>query len=377
MFTFHMPTKIYVGQNAVKSNAEALIQGTKAFIVTGKSSGQLSGAIDDVTSVLSENSIPYLIYDKIENNPTIESVALGGAAAREFGADFIIGIGGGSPLDAAKAIAVYAVNEPVDGSDFELFDIFKGSYKNKPLPMSAIPTTAGTGSEVTPYSILTLHTIHNKKSFSSPDVFYKTAFIDGRYTVNMPLQIARNTAVDAMCHLLEGFTNKRSSPSSDYIALEGLRIIGKHMNSLKNGDLSIDDCTELLWASSLGGIVISQTGTTVVHSMGYPLTYYKDIPHGMANGLLLVEYLKHTDTILSQKISQCLKALDINSLDDLASYLKDILPCTVQFSEEEVTEWTKTTIQSKNVSVCPFDVTRELEIEIYKNSISFFGIKKP
>ncbi|MGN1116339.1 MAG: iron-containing alcohol dehydrogenase, partial [Candidatus Ornithomonoglobus sp.] len=179
MYSFHMPTKITVGTNAVKENTADLILGTRAMIVTGKSSGKKSGALDDVTDALTQNNIPYLIYDKIENNPTIESTAEGGAAARGFGADFLIGIGGGSPLDAAKAIAVYAVNEPKDGSDFELYDIFNGSYKNKPLPMAGIPTTAGTGSEATPYSILTLHRDKNKKSFSSPDVFYKTAFIDG------------------------------------------------------------------------------------------------------------------------------------------------------------------------------------------------------
>lgn len=369
MFTFLMPTKVIVGENAVKENAKDFILGTKAMIVTGKSSAVKSGALADAVDVLNENNIPYIIYDKIENNPTIETTADGGNAAREFGADFIIGIGGGSPLDAAKAIAVYAANEPSDGSDFEMYDIFDGKYKNKPLPLTAIPTTAGTGSETTPYSILTLHKIKNKKSFSSPDIFYKTAFIDGRYTKNLPLQIARNTAVDAMCHLLEGFTDKRSSPSSDYIALEGLRIIGRHLNVLKNGNPTTEECTNLLWASTLGGMVISQTGTTIVHSMGYPLTYYKDIPHGMANGLLLGEYLTRTAEVLPDKTKQYLSALGLDTLDEFKTILKELLPCDVTFTENELTEWTATTIQSANVKVCPFDVTRELEIEIFKKCL--------
>ncbi|MGN0164477.1 MAG: iron-containing alcohol dehydrogenase family protein [Candidatus Ornithomonoglobus sp.] len=369
MYNFHMPTKITVGTNAVKENAADLILGTRAMIVTGKSSGKKSGALDDVTEVLAQNNIPYLIYDKIENNPTIESTAEGGAAARKFGADFLIGIGGGSPLDAAKAIAVYAVNEPKNDSDFELYDIFNGSYKNKPLPMAGIPTTAGTGSEATPYSILTLHRDKNKKSFSSPDVFYKTAFIDGRYTLNLPLQVMRNTAVDAMCHLLEGFTDKRSSPSSDYIALEGLRIIGRNIKYLRSGKPTEDICTELLWASTLGGMVISQTGTTIVHSMGYPLTYYKNIPHGRANGLILGEYLERTESVLPQKTKQYLDALGMKSVDEIKALLREILPTEESFTEEELTEWTKTTIQSKNVLVCPFEVTQELEIEIFKKCL--------
>lgn len=369
MFTYFMPTKLIAGENAVKENAHELIIGSKAIIITGCSSGKRSGALDDVTDVLAENSIPYLVYNKIENNPSIECTVEAAKAARDFGADFIIGIGGGSPLDAAKAVAVYTSNEPIEGSDFEMMDIYKGSYKNKPLPMVAIPTTAGTGSETTPYSILTLHSIHNKKSFSSPDVFYKTAFLDGRYTVNLPLQIARNTAVDAMCHLLEGFTNKRATPASDYIALEGLRVIGSNLDILKNGNPTIEACTELLWGATLGGMVIAQTGTTIVHSMGYPLTYYKNIPHGMANGLLLGEYIALAHKELPWKTDLYLEALEMDSIADIQKLLNDILPCDIQFTEEEITEWTKTTIQSKNVAVCPFDVTRDLEIEIYKKCL--------
>lgn len=369
MFTYLMPTKIIAGENAVTKNTDELILGTRAMIVTGKSSGAKSGALADVTAALESKNIPYLIYDKIGNNPTIEETVAGGKAAADFGADFLIGIGGGSPLDAAKAIAVYAVNEPKVGSDFEMYDIFDGKYKNKPLPMAAIPTTAGTGSETTPYSILTLHKEKNKRSFSSCDVFYKVAFLDGRYTVNLPLQIARNTAVDAISHLIEGFTDKKSSPASDYIALEGLRIIGRHLDKLKNGGLGVDECTELLWAATLGGIVISQTGTTIVHSMGYPLTYYKDIPHGMANGLLLGEYAERCACVLPDKIKMCLAALGFADIDGFKAFLKTVLPCDVTFSADELTEWTATTIQSKNVKVCPFDVTREMEIEIFEKCL--------
>lgn len=369
LFTYFMPTKIIAGDNVVSDNPDDLILGKKAMIVTGKHSGKKSGALDDVTAVLEQNSVPYLVYDKIENNPSIESTAEGGDAARSFGADFIIAIGGGSPLDAAKAIAVYVVNEPKEGSDFELYDIYSGKFKNKPIPMAAIPTTAGTGSEVTPYSILTLHREKNKKSFSSPDVFFKTAFLDGKYIVDLPVQVLRNTAVDALSHLIEGFTNKRSTPASDYIALEGLRVLGNNIEILKDGGPPIELCTDFLWAATLGGMVIAQTGTTIVHSMGYPLTYYKNIPHGMANGLLLGEYMRRTDLEMPWKTDLYLEALNMDSIDQVCELLKVLLPCDVVFTEEEITEWTKTTIQSKNVKVCQFDVTRELEIDIYRKCL--------
>lgn len=362
MFKYLMPTKVICGENSVKDNKDELILGTKCMIVTGKTSGVKSGALGDVTDVLKEKGIEYLVYDCIGNNPTIEECAEGGRVARDFGADFLIGIGGGSPLDATKAIAVYAVNE------MNMYDIFEGKYTNKPLPMAAIPTTAGTGSETTPYSILTLHKINNKQSFSHPDVFYKVAFLDGRYNVNLPLQVARNTAVDAMSHLIEGFTDKKSSPASDYIALEGLRIIGKYVNNLRNGNFNTEICTDLLWAASLGGIVISQTGTTIVHSMGYALTYNKDIPHGMANGLLLGEYVERTNAVLPEKIKVCMDALGVN-IAEFKNMLKELLPCDVKFDEEELIKWSETSIKAKNVPVCPFDVTREDEAEIYKKCL--------
>lgn len=367
MFSYYMPVKIIAGENAVTNNPDALILGSRAMIVTGSHSGKASGALDDVTAILENRGIPYMVYDKVENNPSIESTAEGGDAARSFGADFIIAIGGGSPLDAAKAIAVYAANPPGDG--FELYDIFGGNYKVPPLPITGIPTTAGTGSEVTPYSILTLHREQTKKSFSSPDVFFKTAFLDGRYIVDLPLQTARNTAVDALSHLIEGFTNKRATAASDYIALEGLRVLGSSINILRDGTAPSELCTDFLWASTLGGMVIAQTGTTIVHSMGYPLTYHKNIPHGMANGLLLAEYMRRADKELPWKTDLYLEALDMDSIDEVESLLKELLPCDVTFTEEELTEWTKTTIQAKNVKTCPFDVTRELEIQMYKKCL--------
>lgn len=362
MFKYLMPTKVIVGENSVINNAEELMLGTKCMIVTGKTSGAKSGALLDVTTVLKEKGIEYLVYDCIGNNPTIEECAEGGKVAKDFGADFLIGIGGGSPLDACKAIAVYAVN------DIDMYDIFAGNFEHKPLPMAAIPTTAGTGSETTPYSILTLHKINNKQSFSHPDVFYKVAFLDGRYTLNLPLQVARNTAIDAMSHLLEGLTDKKSSPASDYIALEGLRIIGKYAQNLINGNFTVDICTSLLWAASLGGIVISQTGTTIVHSMGYALTYNKDIPHGMANGLLLGEYLERTKAVLPEKTKAYEEAFGM-TLDEMKAFLKACLPCDVKFSKEELLKWSETSIKAKNVPVCPFEVTRQDEIDMYKKCL--------
>lgn len=358
-----MPTEIYFGRKALLLNSEKLRLGSRAFIVTGRHSGRASGALADIENTLGYLKIDFEVYDRITNNPTVEECYEAGRAAREFEADFIIGVGGGSPLDAAKAIAVYAVN------DIEPEEIFEGNFKNKPLPMAAVPTTAGTGSEVTPYSVLTSHTHKTKKSFSTPDTFYKVAFVDGRYIMALPEEVLKNTAVDAMSHLIEGYTNKRANPFTDPIALEGLCVIGDTLDELKKGEMSEERAEALIFASTLGGIVIAETGTTVVHSMGYPLTYFKGIPHGRANGILLPEYLKKTAEVLPEKTENILSALHLEGIGEFKKLLTSLLETSESFSKEEVEKWLETTVKAKNAAVCPFDASLECEREIFYRSL--------
>lgn len=359
MFRYFMPTKILAGEHILRHHADALILGKKAIIITGKSSGEKSGALNDVLAVLKQKKIDWTVYDQIENNPSLACVQAAGEAARRAKADFVIAIGGGSPLDSAKAAAVFAVNT------LDPMQIFSGSYPNKPLPIAAIPTTAGTGSEVTPYSILTLHDAGTKRSFTSEEVFPKVAFLDGRYTMGLPLQIARNTAIDAMSHAIEGYLNKKASPSTDYMALEALRLLGKHLPILKTGQFTVETCTELLWASSLGGMVISQTGTTIVHSMGYQLTYCKNIPHGMANGLLLGAFLEWCQEECAEKIKLLLKALNLSDLAALKNELRLLLPHSYTFQKQELAQWVTISIQAKNIHTAPQAVTAIDEFALY------------
>lgn len=361
---FFLPTKIFKGKNCLIENSDSLILGKSAFIVTGKTSGRLSGALGEVEEILKKNNIIYRIYDKIGNNPTVEECFEAGKTAAEFGADFVIGIGGGSPLDAAKAIAVYAVNP-----EMSPMDIYKCNYPAKPLPMAAIPTTAGTGSEVTQYSVLTVTEEHTKRSFSTEDTFYKVAFLDGKYTESLPVQITRNTAVDALSHLIESYTNTRATDMTEYIALKGMRIWGKKIKALTDGIFTAEDREDLIWASALGGIVIAQTGTTIVHSMGYPLTFYKDIPHGMANGMLLEQYLVNAEKTIPKKVEMLLLNLGLSSTEDLGRVLKDLLPNTYTFEKAEIDMWVQNTVKAKNAVTCPFAATLEIESDIFKKSL--------
>lgn len=364
MYKFFLPTEVYFGEKVLLENVEKLRLGRRAFIVTGRYSGRASGALFEIENALGYLKIDYEVYDKITNNPTVEECFEGGKRAREFGADFIIGVGGGSPLDASKAIAVYAMN------DIEPYDIFDGDFERKPLPMVALPTTAGTGSEVTPYSVLTSRLDKTKKSFSTADTFYKIAFVDPRYIATLPAETLVNTAVDAMSHLIEGYTNKRSNPFTDPLALRGLSLIGRSLSALKSGEAG-ESAADLALASLLGGMVIAETGTTIVHSMGYPLTYFKGIPHGRANGILLGAYLEKTAEVLPKKAKNILTALSLESVYSFKELLQGLLTTDEVFDKEEVEEWLLKTVKAKNATVCPFDATLDVEREIFEKSLLY------
>jgi len=278
----------------------------------------------------------------------------------KFTADFVIGIGGGSPIDAAKAIAILAKN---DINDEQLFNC---SYKNKPLPVVAVPTTAGTGSEVTPYSILTFKKIKNKKNLSTPDIFPVMAFLDPSFTETLPMSTTINTAIDALSHSIEGYLSTRYVEVIKPFAMESIKILGNSLKKLKDGN--IPDFVErenLLYASMLAGMVIAHTGTTAVHAMGYPLTYYRNIDHGRANGLLLYGYLKFLEKSLP-KVHDVLNAMDLKTVDDFGKLIDDLLGEREDISPEEIELFTEVAMTAKNIASTNPSPGREDVNKIFK-----------
>lgn len=364
-FNFFIGTRAIFGDGCIKANgAEFLKYGKRALVVTGKRSAKESGALDDICEVLGQVNIDYNIMDKIENNPTLENVALGAKEARKYGADFIIGIGGGSPLDASKAIAVLAVN------DIDPVELYKNKFVNTPLPIMAIPTTAGTGSEVTPYSILTRNDIQTKMSFGNQDTFPKIAFLDPGYTECLPMHITVNTAVDTLTHAIEGYISKRSMPASDVLAVEAIRNFGLCKDALLGDDIDYSSREKLLYASMLGGMVISHTGTTILHGMGYNLTYFLDIPHGRANGLLLKEYLEYNYDRAKEKIDTILELLNVKDICELGVVVNKLLGEMPDLEKEEIDKYAALTMKQKSTSYNIREVNEQDIKEIYKKAVA-------
>lgn len=348
-FKFHMSTKIFFGRHCVINNAQLFSElGRKAIIVTGASSGKKSGALEDVVHALEEQSIDYVIFDKVENNPTTENVLEGGILARKECCDMVIGIGGGSPLDASKAVAVLAVNQ------IDPLQLFEGNFENKPLPIAAIPTTAGTGSEVTPYSILTRKDIQLKRSFANENIFPRIAFLDAAYTLSQPWEVTVNTAIDALSHAIEGFLSNKSTPATDALAKDYFERFNVLKNNLALNNLSYEDRENLLYISMTAGMIIAHTGTNLIHPMGYILTYFKDIPHGRANGAFMYECVKYIMSAAHEKTRIMLNKLGFRDIFDFKDYL-DLLFAGIKkydfsFSDEELIKHALTVRQQRSIN---------------------------
>ncbi|HOB09200.1 MAG TPA: iron-containing alcohol dehydrogenase family protein [Limnochordia bacterium] len=363
-FSFFMPTEILHGPEVVKRHAKRLKEfGRKALLVTGRNSARRSGAQEDVTAALEHCGIAYEVFDQVENNPTLENIAEGGRAARQFAPDFVIGIGGGSPLDAAKAIAVLAVNS------FGPEKLYDGDYTNRPLPVVAVPTTAGTGSEVTQYSILTLTNKQTKAGFGDRSLFPRLAFLDYRYTESLELEVTRNTAVDALSHLIEAYLSRRAGDFSDILVEAGLRLWSRALPDLKSAAFSSGMRDSLLAASTFGGMAIAHTGTTVVHALGYPLTYFHDIPHGRANGLLLAEYLRYNLQHAKSRVGKILKTLNLKDIGEFKELMRFLLPCDLRLTAEQISEYGIAASRTKNASHTLGEVSSQTCIDILQSSL--------
>ena len=360
-----MPTRILAG--SLRGYAREFSgYGDRALVVTGRSSA-FNGSLDDVLSVLNENCVAVHVFNGVEENPSVENVMEAVRAGRDFGAEFIVGIGGGSPLDAAKAAALLIPCPDKTGEDLWLAGSLDGRRR---LPMLAVPTTAGSGSEVTPFALLTAHDRQAKASIPHM-LFPNKAFLDWSYTDNIPDTVALHTAADALSHFIEGYLSSRAGMLSDRLVEGGLTVYGADGGALtaclseSRFDMIRD---KLMVNAALAGIVIAHTKTTLPHQMGYPLTYFKKIPHGAACGLLLAEYMRFHQN--KEKTGGILRLLGMSGIDAFKEWMRNILDVHVTITPEEADAYTQALCSNpEKLKTHPFPVTPEDVRGIYVRSM--------
>ena len=285
MSHFVIPNHTVVGTNVLSEAAPLLKKmGNKAFIVTGRHVA-VSDMMKQLTALLDENGIGCVIFDGITGEPTDTMIENGVEMLKSSGCDFIIGIGGGSPLDSAKAIAAMAVNE---GS---IADYNGKEITGEILPLAAIPTTAGTGSEATKFTVITDSEKGIKMLLKGYVLVPKLAIVDSSFTVGAPKSVTSATGLDALTHAVEAYTSRKAFSMTDTFAVSAVKRIMKYLpiayrepdNSLAREQMSI--------AALEAGICINNSSVTIVHGMSRPIGALFHVPHGMSNAMLLKECL--------------------------------------------------------------------------------------
>lgn len=377
-FEYFSPTRIVFGEGSVREVANFLLdevghEEDRILIVTGKHSSKANGSLDVLKNVLNRKHL--CIFDGVEENPGAQTVNKVANIARAEKIELVIGLGGGSAMDVAKCVALLA------RTDHSIQDYLGGNLKPTgakrgatSLPIIAIPTTAGTGSEVTQHAVITWN--FRKKGYSNSVLFPETAILDPELTLSMPYEITVNTGIDALTHAIEGYLSTRATPISDQLAIEAISIIRFALPEVVRDLKNIKLRARLLYASLLGGLVISQSHTIVLHALGYPLTTFYGIPHGRANGVLLpwvIDFLSSGEPAswLKERLSAIVKLF--GGIDGLHKFLSTlgISPKLSNYgvTEEDIPGFVIDVLGRRNLLVTPRPVSEEDITNIYQQAL--------
>jgi alcohol dehydrogenase class IV len=315
----YMPVRLISARGAVAADPSLFSRfGDRCLIVTGGVSAEKSGALGDLTETLGKTGVQYKVFSGVRPNPETSVCRAAGAEAAAFGARFIVGVGGGSPMDAAKAVAIYAANP-----SFEEADIYTRAVPAAALPVLLVGTTAGTGSEVTGVSVLTLSATGKKKSISGPDCYAAVSFCDASYTESAPWGVTLSTALDAFAHAVESRLASGANELSALYAERAIALIGPFLKTIASPALPEPSVRDALYTASIyAGLAINITGTCFPHTVGYYLTENRGVPHGLACIAFMPELLRRAQKYCPEKLGAVEGALGMNS-EALAALLRE------------------------------------------------------
>ncbi len=369
-FTFAVPQDIIFGEGSLLKLGDLILKSgcRKPFIISGKILTKL-GVVERVVKLIEKAGYTTELFNEVEANPSIETVEKATNAFKESGADCIIALGGGSPMDVAKAVGVVAV---YGGSikDYE----GGGKVPGKITPIIAIPTTAGTGSEVTAFTVITDHNRNYKLTVFSYELIPQYALLDPELIMSLPKSVAAATGIDALVHAIEAYLSKAASPFSDSMAEKAMELIGSSIRSFVVDRDNKEAASAMLTGSMFAGLAFAWARLGNVHAMAHPLGGFFDVPHGVANAILLpfvMEFNALTDEGRYKKIYGCLipgktipedftPDLLVNELKDLTAALgipKNLREVGVM--EDRISAMAEDAMKSGNIAVNPRETTIE------------------
>ncbi|MBS3808870.1 MAG: iron-containing alcohol dehydrogenase [Desulfobacterales bacterium] len=285
---FQTTRRIVLGTGSVNQLPQELnrLNASKILIITDPGLVE-AGIISKIETILEPGKFEVEIFSEVEPDPRYEIVEKAADKIKQAGADTIIGIGGGSPLDIAKVASVSAAN---DGSVNSFFGI--DQIPQEGLTTILMPTTAGTGSEVTPIAILSDEKEKLKKGIVSPYLFPSACILDPELTMGLPPETTAATGMDALIHAIEAYTSKNATPFTDMIAEKAMRLVYENIRKAYADGENIEARANMMEGSLLAGMAFANAGVTAVHAFAYPIGAEFHIPHGMANSIMLVPVMK-------------------------------------------------------------------------------------
>ena len=372
-FNYHLPVNLVFGRGRVAEvGTLSAGYGKKALIVTGKSSTKKSGLLDRVSSYVEEAGMKS--FDQVSQNPLTTTAKEGADFAKKEGCDVIIGLGGGSIMDCAKAIAFLAVNDG-DINDY----IFNRKTSQKALPLILIPTTCGTGSEGNGFAVLTNPENGDKKSLRSNAIIAKVSIIDSEVMETMPKHVLSAVGFDALCHCMEAYVSKIGQPLTDMMSIEAMKLIGKYLVEVYEGSREEQAWDAIPWASTLGGMVINTAGVALPHGMEHPASGLKDIVHGKGLAALTPVITEASISGAPEKyavISKCLGGKDETDCADAIRALLKKLELTTTLSEQGITKedipWMTENcfkVSAASIANHPVVFEREEIAELYRKAL--------
>jgi len=320
-FNYNLPVNILFGRGrSAEIGSEVAKYGKKVLIVTGRSSTKKSGLLEKTISLLDEAKVKYEVFDKVEQNPLTTTVYEGVEVIKETGCDVILGLGGGSIMDAAKSIA-FASKNSGDISEY-IFGIKQG---NDALPIVLVPTTCGTGSEGNCFSVLTNPETKDKKSLRTNVIIAKASIIDPELMTTMPKGILASVGFDALAHNMEAYVSKIGQPLTDMKALYGIKLLAENLIKVYKDSNDLDAWEKVSLGSTLGGMVIGVAGVTAPHGMEHPASGFYDIVHGRGLAALTPIVVEKSWESNIEKYSDISKLLGGTGAKDCADSIRRFL----------------------------------------------------
>ena len=305
---FYLPTRVITGLGCL-SQLPAVVRehGRTVLVVCGPNALRQSGALQQCLDLLNQAGAKAVVYDGVVSEPTLELVEAALDLARTAQVETVIGMGGGSAMDAGKAAALLA---PQTGA---VREYHQGRRVEAPgLPFISVPTTAGTGTEVTNNAVLTDPPLGIKKSIRGPHLFPTAAIVDPRLTVSLPPRVTASSGADALCQSIEAFVSSQSLPPTDALSGQAIRWIGRSLVQAYEQGSDVDARSDMLYGSLLTGMSMPHTRLGGAHALAHPLGYRFHIAHGVICGLLLPYVMEYTLAYVPEKYAQIAQFLELD-----------------------------------------------------------------